>query len=138
MSIAYALVCGRIEAYEEGTVKVVPNPYNPSINNVEYKSPSGMDCIVPGEEYFIRGTLEELQAIVEKEHNAIQCAVDSVLNDKFLNPSDTEKTLVRFLVEDGVDTEDITPERVNAIWRGMQPYFEWCGSFEDAYMDYMH
>ena len=138
MSIAYALVCGRITAYEEGTVKVVPSPYNPSIKNLEYKSPFGMNCIVPGEEYFVRGTLDELKAIVAEEHNAIHRTVDSVLNDKFHNPSDTEKTLVRFLIEDGVDIEDITPERVSAIWRGMQPYFEWCGSFEDAYMDYMH
>ena len=138
MSIAYALVCGRIEAYEEGTVKIVPNPYDPSINNVEYKSPFGVNCIVPGEEYFVRGTLDELKAIVAEERNSIQRTVEKVLKDKFYKPSDTEKTLVRFLVEDGLDADDITPYRVSAIWKGMQPHFEWCSSMKDAYMDYMH
>ena len=27
---------------------------------------------------------------------------------------------------------------VSAIWRGMQPHFDWCSSMKDAYMDYMH
>lgn len=116
MSIAYALVCGRIEAYEEGTVKIVPNPYYPSINNVEYKSPFGVNCVVPVEEYFVRGTLDELKAIVAEERNSIQCTVEKVLKDKFYKPSDTEKTLIRFLVEDGLDAEDITPDYVSAIW----------------------
>ena len=138
MDIGYALVCGRIEAYVKGTVTVVPNPYDPSINNVEYKSPFGVNCVVPGEEYFVRGTLDELKAIVAEERNAIQRTVEKVLNDKFYEPTDTERTLVRFLVEDGVDVEEITPDRVSAIWRGMQPHFQWCGSMEDAYMDYMH
>lgn len=138
MSIAYALVCGRIEAYVKETVRVVPNPYDPSINNVEYKSPFGMDCVVPGEEYFVRGTHSELLAIIRAEQEKTDRDVHVVLNQSFLNPTLNERELVRLMVEDGIDLNQITPKRVKAILRDLQPYSECYASLADAYMDYMH
>ncbi len=138
MTIKYALVFGRICSYVDGTVKKVPNQWVPGTIDVEWKDPHGITNRVAGEENFITGAHDELLAIVRAEQEKIDRDVLVVLNQSFLNPTPNERELVKLMVEDGIDLNQITPKRVHAILRGLQPYFDDYATLADAYLEYMH
>lgn len=76
--------------------------------------------------------------MVRKAKEAIERDVRVVLNQSFFRPSDTEKAIVRLMVQDGEDLNSITPRRVKKVWEGMLRLSDVCNTMEEAYMCYMH
>ena len=133
---SYALVSGRIEAYEADSVRYVPSEYNPNTILVRWKDAFGHDC-VGDKDNFRTGSLEELQEIVNSEKASLDSDIRAALN-KFPQANLAEKILTKCLVEDGYTVDEINEDMLGYILFDMKPYFEWNASFEDAYFDYMH
>lgn len=132
MKYSYALIGGtqgHIEQYVDGSV-VNTDEYT------EWKDFWGQTCRC-GKGDFITGSLDELQEILNSERKRISERTREALN-KLPNATDTEKKLIRCLVEDGCSTDEITDDFIKSVLEGMKPYFEWNSTFEGAYMDYMH
>ena len=133
---SYALVSGRIEAYEADSVRYVPSEYNPNTILVRFKDISGHDC-VGDKNNFRTGSLEELQEIVNAEKASLDNDIRMALN-RFPHADCIEKMLIKCLIKDGYTADEINKDMIGYILLGMKPYFKWNASFEDAYFDYMH
>ena len=133
---SYALVSGRIEAYEADSVRYVPSEYNPNTILVRWKDAFGHDC-VGDKDNFRTGSLEELQEIINAEKASLDNDIRMALN-RFLHADCNEKMLIKCLIKDGYTADEINKDMLDYILLGMKPYFKWNASFEDAYFDYMH
>ena len=134
--LKYALVCGRIEQYVEGSVKNTVSRYDGKTPMVEWIDSFGHNCVgVP--ECFVPGTLEELTAIVRKQQEEERALVAEAMK-KFSGYSDIQKSIIEFLVTDGYFMDEIDDDLINDTVEGTLRHLEWCGSLLDAFMDYMH
>lgn len=133
---SYALVSGRIEAYEANSVRYVPSEYNPNTILVRWKDAFGHDC-VGDKDNFRTGSLEELQEIINAEKASLDNDIKVALN-RFPHTDCIEKMLIKCLIKDGFTVDKINEDMLGHILFDMKPYFKWNASFEDAYFDYMH
>ena len=88
-------------------------------------------------ENFVLGSKEELEAIVLKERQEIEAKVKECLA-KFPIANTTEKTILKFLIEDGYEVEEIDKDFLDYTVNKVLIYMECNSSLENAYFDYMH
>ena len=136
MNVKYAIVCDRIEQYQDGSVHYEPSEYNPETILVHWVDAVGNHCVCKKESFRI-GSLEELQEIINSDKRELDRAIEVALN-KFPNASHCQKELVKCLIKDGYAADEISEDMLNGILSRMEPYFECNGNFEDAYFNYMH
>lgn len=94
-------------------------------------------CTVTLLENFILGSKEELETIILKEKKEIESKIKNCLA-KFPNANTTEKTILKFLIEDGYEVEEIDNDFLDYTVNKVLIYMECNSSLEDAYFDYMH
>lgn len=135
-NLKYALVSGKIIQYKADSLECKPSEYNEDYMMVHYTDPCGIHCITTPEN-FIKGTYEDLIAIINAEEAALKAKINAVL-DAYPMATSTEKKIMEYMVMDGYDPDDLTYDEIQEVTQGTIRYCEFNASLRDAYMDYMH
>lgn len=133
--LKYALVCGRIESYLDGTVEYFKGRDGVT-ELVSWVNAYGTQCMSESRA-FQMGSLEELKEIVNNKERLVQDKIRKA-QERFENASESQRKIIEFLVRDGFEYDELTESYINRVLRGIRRHMECNATFEDAYLDYMH